>query len=209
MIDPSLSATSATWRSKKLIVTLQELDPGWAPSVVCVSGDLAFAGRLSDYSQFGDWIKRLLTALNLGMERLIVCPGNHDIERAVATSFTHPGTAEEADGCLSVLLAAHYEKASKNYTEFCRALGIPSLAFGDQESYLTGMRVVDGVHLVSMHSSWFCRDSTDHQQLWIGIPLLRHLEASNQWPKRDIPCVGLLDHPREDFNPQEIHAYGN
>jgi hypothetical protein len=194
---------------EELIVTVQGLDPSWAPSVVCVSGDLAFAGRPSDYSQFGDWIKRLLTALNLGVERLVVCPGNHDIERAVATTFARPGTPEEADRCLSVPLAPHYEKAFQNYTEFCKALGIPSLAFGDQESYLTGVRVLDGVRFVSMNSSWFCRDNTDHQQLWIGIPLLRHLEASNQWPKQDIPCMVLLHHPREDFNPQEIHAYGN
>ena len=181
---------------EELIVTAQELDPSWVPSVVCVSGDLAFAGRPSDYSQFGDWIKRLLTALNLGVERLVVCPGNHDIERAVATTFARPGTPEEADRCLSVPLAPHYEKAFQNYTEFCKALGIPSLAFGDQESYLTGVRVLDGVRFVSMNSSWFCRDNTDHQQLWIGIPLLRHLEASNQWPKQDIPCIGLLHHPR-------------
>jgi hypothetical protein len=194
---------------EELIVTVQGLDPSWAPSVVCVSGDLAFAGRPSDYSQFGDWIKRLLSALNLGVERLVVCPGNHDIERAVATTFARAGTPEEADRCLSVPLAAHYEKAFQNYTQSCKALGIPSLAFGDQESYLTGVRVLDGVRFVSMNSSWFCRDNTDHQQLWIGILLLRHLEASNQWPKQDIPCIGLLHHPREDFNPQEIHAYGN
>jgi 3',5'-cyclic AMP phosphodiesterase CpdA len=72
---------------EELIVTAQELDASWVPSVVCVSGDLAFAGRPSDYSQFGDWIKRLLTALNLGVERLVVCPRNHDIERAVATTL--------------------------------------------------------------------------------------------------------------------------
>jgi hypothetical protein len=123
--------------------------------------------------------------------------------------LARPSTPEEADRCLSVPLAPHYEKAFKNYTGFSKALGIPSLAFGDQESYLTGVRVLDGVRFVSMNSSWFCRDNTDHQQLWIGIPLLRHLEASNRWPKPDIPCIGLLHHPREDFNPQEIHAYGN
>jgi hypothetical protein len=94
--------------------------------------------------------KRLLTALNLGVERLVVCPGNHDIERAVATTFARPGTPEEADRCLSVPLAPHYEKAFQNYTEFCKALGIPSLAFGDQESYLTGVRVLDASETVPL-----------------------------------------------------------
>ena len=192
-----------------LILTVQGLDPSWAPSIVCVSGDLAFAGRASDYAEFGDWINRVLKALNLGVDRLVVCPGNHDIERAMATTFARPGTPEEADQCLSVPLPAHYENAFLNYSEFCKTFGIPSLAFGDQEGYLIGVRVLDGVRFVCMNSSWFCRDNTDHQQLWIGIKLLRHLEASAQWPKQDIPCVGLLHHPREDFNPNEIHAYGN
>lgn len=192
-----------------LISTVQGLDSSWAPSVVCVSGDLAFAGRASDYAEFGDWITRLLDALKLGVDRLVLCPGNHDIERAVALTFARPSTPDEADQCLSVPLPAHYENAFRNYTEFCKTFGISSLSFGGQESYLTGVRVLDGVHFVCMNSSWFCRDNTDHQNLWIGLTLLRHLEANGQWPDRGVPCVGLLHHPREDFNVNEVHAYGN
>ena len=33
---------------EELIVTVQGLDPSWVPSVVCVSGDLAFSGRPSE-----------------------------------------------------------------------------------------------------------------------------------------------------------------
>ncbi len=192
-----------------LISTAQGLDPIWAPSVVCVSGDLAFAGQKSDYVEFGEWITRLLNALKLGVDRLVVCPGNHDIERALASTFARPSTPEEADQCLSIPMPAHYEKAFGNYTEFCKTFGISSFSFGGQESYLTGVRVLDGVHFVCMNSSWFCRDNTDHQNLWIGLGLLRHLEANGQWPDRGVPCVGLLHHPREDFNVNEIHAYGN
>jgi hypothetical protein len=192
-----------------LISTVQQLDSSWAPSVICVSGDLAFAGRASEYAEFGEWITRLLDALNLGVDRLVVCPGNHDIERAVALTFARPSTPDEADLCLSVPLPAHYENAFRNYTEFCKTFGIASFSFGTQESYLTGVRVLDGVHFVCMNSSWFCRDKTDHQNLWIGLRLLRHLEANGQWPEQGIPCVGLLHHPREDFNVNEIHAYGN
>ena len=71
------------------------------PEVLCITGDLGWKGPLSDYTACKDWLLRLISALELSVEDLILCPGNHDRHRA---RITRPGTTAEADYALEHLL---------------------------------------------------------------------------------------------------------
>ena len=53
------------------------------PDLLLVTGDIAFSGQPSQYQQAKEWLKKLAT--ELGDEvRVLVIPGNHDIDRKLA-----------------------------------------------------------------------------------------------------------------------------
>jgi hypothetical protein len=190
-----------------LISVVSTVDAMWKPDVICVSGDIAYAGKADDYRLASDWLKKLLDRLGVGPDRVLFCAGNHDIQRSVSTSYARPSDPTEADNCLRTPIPEQYRSAFSEFSQFCEDFGTPPYELGDDKNFLTGVRHIDGVRFVCMNSSWFCRDETDSKKLWIGLPLIRHLEATGQWPKDDEPCVVLLHHPREDLHPNEITPY--
>jgi 3',5'-cyclic AMP phosphodiesterase CpdA len=85
-----------------LLSRLAELDREWKPDLVCITGDIGWAGEKNDYKATKEWILNLLDTLSLTPDDLFVCPGNHDSYRPLAITNARPGTAEEADqgtGC--------------------------------------------------------------------------------------------------------------
>ena len=77
-------------------------------------------------------------------------PGNHDVERSIATTFARPSSPHEADQCLVTPLPDQYQRMFTNFSHFCEKLGVPKYQLGDLEGYLTGYRIIDGVRFVSL-----------------------------------------------------------
>ena len=48
---------------------------------VVVTGDIAFSGKPSEYELAAEFFKSLASTLGLGMDRIFVVPGNHDVDR--------------------------------------------------------------------------------------------------------------------------------
>ena len=62
----------------------KEVNDGLAPDLVAITGDLAFAGVAKEYRLARDWLdQQLWPALpkNLSRDRLLLVPGNHDVDR--------------------------------------------------------------------------------------------------------------------------------
>lgn len=57
---------------------------GAAPDIIVVSGDIAYAGDKDEFAFATDWLKSLCEACGGALESVFVCPGNHDVVRAVA-----------------------------------------------------------------------------------------------------------------------------
>lgn len=55
-----------------------------APDVIIISGDVAFAGDVSEYSYATDWLRVLCERIGGRMDSIFVVPGNHDVVRAKA-----------------------------------------------------------------------------------------------------------------------------
>jgi DNA repair exonuclease SbcCD nuclease subunit len=47
---------------------------------VLVTGDIAFAGKEDEYDIAGDWFDRIAGLLGLDRTKILVCPGNHDVD---------------------------------------------------------------------------------------------------------------------------------
>lgn len=193
---------------KSLLECIAALPPEWKPNMVCISGDIAWSATEDQYKDAEAWVRKLLSQLALTSEDLIVCPGNHDIERSLAAS--PPKEHEEADK-LFLLPIAETDSLHQPFTEysaFCSRLGIPKYLCGDVESYLVGIRRHRGLVFASYNSAWFAKGG-DLGRLWMGLPLLRHMEAKNQLPKLQAmgsdTVIALMHHPFDWLHDAEKH----
>jgi len=53
------------------------------PDVVFITGDIAWAGKTSDYNDASTWFDEIAKQLGLTSDRVFVVPGNHDLDRDV------------------------------------------------------------------------------------------------------------------------------
>ncbi len=61
-------------------------DTLFKPEYLCLSGDLAFTGIDNNYSDALEIILKVAETCNLGYEKIIVAPGNHDLDTEVVAS---------------------------------------------------------------------------------------------------------------------------
>lgn len=70
---------------EKLLHHLQNGIPeDWVPNIIVASGDLAWSATKSDYEKFGNWLEKLLDVLDIPIQNVILCTGNHDISSVAA-----------------------------------------------------------------------------------------------------------------------------
>jgi len=65
------------------------------PDCVVLTGDLVEWGMPSEFKQMTAFLEGLCDFLTLGRERIIVIPGNHDINRSACQAYVHRCAAEE------------------------------------------------------------------------------------------------------------------
>jgi hypothetical protein len=194
-----------------LLRALESLDSDWKPECVCVTGDLGWKGRATDYQEAGDWLRRLLGVLGIGPEALVICPGNHDVNRELAAECARPSDWRVADWILrKIPPPQHYQNPFGEFVAFCHSFGLPPLKAAEWENWLIGSREYRGVNFVSLNSSWFSRDDLDRRGLWLGQPQLKILEDRGQLasPARlsdpDCPVtVVIFHHPEEWLHESE------
>jgi len=207
--------TDRTLALNGLLQCLRGLEPEWRPNILLVTGDIGWKGKQSDYLEFKSWFLQLLEATKLSSEAVFLCPGNHDLKRSIAKMNPRPSTPKEADEVLSSKnVPEHFQKPFENYISFCQEMELLPYKIGDRESYLFGSRTSGKLNIICINSAWFSKDDEDKGKLWLGLPLIKHLEVNNQLPhhntRKELPVtIALLHHPREWLHDHEIHAYSN
>ena len=126
-----------------------------------------------DYKLAQDWILELLHELGLSSQDLIICPGNHDLNRNVV-NYDRPKSAIEADELLEIEnihnKTSHILTPFDNYVSFCKKLDVPPFKLGNKQSYLCGYREIYGLRFIALNSAWFCQGNDDRGNLFIGLP---------------------------------------
>lgn len=137
---------------------------------------------------------------------------NHDSDRNLAQQNVRPHDSSDADRVLGILpVPRQYEEPFNDFSAFCKELDCPPFLLGEHENYLVGARSWRGVSFLSLNSAWFSQDDSDKGKLWVGLPMLKHLESQSQLSPpgelQDSPiCVVLLHHPKEYLNESEWRA---
>jgi 3',5'-cyclic AMP phosphodiesterase CpdA len=100
---------------------------GCHPDVVVLSGDLTETGRASEFAAVETLVKALLTCLELGVHRLMVVPGNHDMDR-----FGCQKAWREAEQCGTALAKPYWPKWKPYVAFFDRLYAGTSRTFGPE-----------------------------------------------------------------------------
>lgn len=205
------ATTQRTLSLDSLLQTIKELPAEWKPTIICLSGDIAWAGSGTDYQLAKTWLDKLLACCELDYSQVLVAAGNHDIVRQEATYFPRPSTSVEADQALRLPIGRAYQYAFEPFTKFCADNGIPPMHIQETTSYLVGERLLDDIRFVTLNSSWYCRDNHDDHQLWLGLPQIQQLVV--QGKLEDIEAattpltVVLMHHPFDFLRPEEQRTY--
>ncbi|OPG98846.1 hypothetical protein B2I21_11030 [Chryseobacterium mucoviscidosis] len=191
---------------------LKNLDESEKPNLVIVSGDITWQGKPNGFLEATNWLRSILEDLKLDSSKLIVCAGNHDINRDETTGMTPPTSAHDADDWLRVEKYSNFVRPFNDFNDYCLKFPIEEMQIADHKSYLVGRREELGLNIIILNSSWFCRDNNDRGKLWLGLPQLQLMVASNQLPKKDeldkSPItISLVHHPKEWFNDADQHTY--
>lgn len=105
-----------------------------APDYVFVTGDIAFSAGKEQYSATARWLDQLLGLLSLDRSRVLLVPGNHDVERKAAGDFSRPayhGYRAKPSLVNEALKSAPEMKAlwtkHEAYQAFARSFGSPEI----------------------------------------------------------------------------------
>jgi cysteine-rich repeat protein len=151
---------------------------GLAPDLVVLTGDIAHGGKAEEYTLARRWIEsELLPAAGVSVERLVIAPGNHDVDRNLVSK----GAQHIADG----MRRAHDEQQVTEvmqgedgrlilrrldaFVAFLNQLGVaggklkqPWYRVADE---IRGVRV----HCAALASAWLSANDGDHGKLLLGL----------------------------------------
>lgn len=203
---------------RELIGLAASWDGEWRPDLVVVTGDIAWAGTEGDYRAAEEWLRRLLGALNLDPAQLHLCPGNHDVYDPDAEQLAWPAEHDttQADNLLAGPVPPLRQGLFREFEASCRRLGVPPsesvIGCGDPTA-LWGVRRGADVDIFVCNSAWFARAKVeDRNRLWLGLPLLKHVEAAGHLHRQPTarlrPLVTLCHHPGNWLAEAETVTHG-
>jgi WD40 repeat protein/3',5'-cyclic AMP phosphodiesterase CpdA len=95
-LDPDASFDTLLQRLTDDLEVLKK-EPGLTPQIVVVSGDLAELGLPKEFEDARQFLMKLTEFLGLGRERVVIVPGNHDINRKSCEAYFNTCAADEQD----------------------------------------------------------------------------------------------------------------
>ncbi|PTO78788.1 calcineurin-like phosphoesterase [Vibrio splendidus] len=123
-------------RVHKDITKLIKVD-GKKVDALLITGDIAFAGKGSEYNAARTWLDELQSTLELPNDRILIVPGNHDVDRNAADEYLSKAIRERIESkstswereqaIQEALRSTHADNAilapMKNYIEFSSNYG--------------------------------------------------------------------------------------
>jgi len=186
---------------KALLTDLKERmqDDGLCPDFIAVTGDIAFSGQPAEYALARTFFDDLLKTTGLPSERLLVVPGNHDVNRSLITPGARAIGAALADrDAVNLLLNTPDDRRLimarfKGYAEFVNDY----LRQGWDDEHFFYVRTVEAdgrrVALLGLNSAWLCASDEDKAKgLLIGE---RQARAALEQAEGAALKIALMHHP--------------
>lgn len=198
-----------------LLKRFKTIEDEWRPTLVCVTGDITDKGQPEGFTEAGEWLKQLSLELKIDITRFLLIPGNHDCVRdqQICPKLI-PSSSEKADSLLNCNTPPYLQLRFKDFSDFCKNIGIPPYKLGETDSYLIGSRDVDGIQFIACNTAWFSWEQNEQGKLWLGFEILRYLESNKQLvcegtKTTDKLSIALMHHGTEKyFHPLESEDRG-
>jgi len=186
----------------------------WHPKYICITGDIGYSGAASDYILAKEWFIKFIGKLEVPVNSVFICPGNHDVNRQIAVKYARPNCPDEADKMLCLPLTPCFNNIFANYMGFQDSVGIQKYQIGTDDKlgcYLYGVRqTTDGLRFICCNSCWCSKDNDDRKKLWVGGPLLRSLDSQELICKRSDSQtidIALIHHPKDWLADDESNTW--
>lgn len=173
------------------------------PDLIFVTGDIAFSGQPAQYQQAKEWLERLRSAVG-GMPRVFLVPGNHDVDRKLATKTSAAALHQVLRAepwKLDELLRDHTEMQTlwpklRAYAEFATEVGSPALS-ADKPFYIEEVPCPLGgkLRIAGLNTALLSFDNDDSPKN-LGLGRGQILKAIEEQPT-DALLLVLEHHPEE------------
>lgn len=169
------------WNARPVLSALtdfigNEVAEGRKPDLVAITGDIAWSGKQTEYKLARDWLDTLWPRLGgLNKDRLLLVPGNHDVDRAKTTGLVSSGqTAIITNGNQNTIAMLFQSKGERDlflarhhqYAKFARQW------FGKAQTPLGWHRSIEvngaRVHVAGLNSAWMSSKEREQGELLLG-----------------------------------------
>ena len=157
------NCTTITARNK-LIETLKKENDDGEISFVLITGDCLHQNK-GDVKAVAEYIKQIADACGIGVSKVILCPGNHDINRkiklrnAAIKTYRNNGTLPQLETCLE-----GYGNFKELYTYLYSDIYEP---FSE--------KIIDNFRIISIDSCILSMDDKDYGNLAVNFTDLAEL----------------------------------
>lgn len=191
---------------KSLIKTLKDdlrVPQNWKPDVVVISGDIGWTGSSEEYEKCKSlFLQPLLEEFdNLSQEKIITCPGNHDIVRKNADDFERPHSNHKIE-VKDITRESVGEKRKKHFQNY-----VDHFCAGDSQKLVSSLKFDEWpwLRFLVLNSAWDCRDEKDEGLLRVGLELLEEI-TNDVDPESEI-VIALFHHPHTEVVDYDIDKH--
>lgn len=162
--------------------------------VVC--GDIAYCADEREYDEAIDFFQDLLNILNLDSSHVIICPGNHDLDRKEMKLIEVPSTADEVEKNYSFENIDKLSCPFNKFIAFCKKLSIePAICNNDGlQSYLLGVRSFNDIQFLILNTAWASKGDNYNEKMFIGSSFIESIIAAELLDENKITIV-VMHHP--------------
>lgn len=215
----------------KLIDTIAGLPANMKPDLILVTGDIAWRGKTSEFNEAFDWFQQLIEALDIESDQIVFCPGNHDLNRNVATNFKETDL-QNNNNRLDIQKCDEYSKYENvhlleprfhNYNLFCKKMNMQPYSYTLDDGTVEYSYLVGSNHFTFAGQKYTiaCFNTANFpygkvlkdDQMFLGLPQILNLRQNHilhnpdSSDNTDAYCIGLFHHADRFLHPNEQCEY--
>jgi HipA-like protein len=188
--EPASSPGSLLHRLRDDLAKMKE-DEGLKPDLVLLTGDLTEYGQKPQFDEVLSFAQGLAEVTELSPHRIILVPGNHDINRDLSESYFANRKAHQAKA-----LQPYWPKLEFFAELFARFYeGQPGISFSEAEPYTLFDYPELGVVVAGMNSAIAESHQKEHHYGFLGEKQLRFFaEKLRPYKERGILSIAAVHH---------------
>lgn len=190
----------------KMLSKIKDIQKQSPIEYILVTGDIAYTASKEEYIKAEKFFLELTKVTNLSVNKIFVCPGNHDVDRKELEDKEFPEHQAKANQFLRFENLDRLSIRFKNYIDFCKNIGLPKYKINDIDSYIIGVNSEANINIVCINTAWFAKNNDVNNKMWIGNNFIEMIEQ-NGYLSKDKLTITIMHHPNRSLNEEETNNY--